>query len=73
MATKAEIANDLRHIFGKSCISITDVAKYTGVNWEQAKRDLEKVPYIITGEKNKGRRYLVIDVAKMLFVKQVRM
>ena len=55
MATKAEIADELRRTFGKSYISITDVAKCTGVNWEQ------------------GRRYLVSDVAKMLFVKQVRM
>ena len=51
MATKAEIADELRRTFGKSYISITDVEKCTGVNWEQAKR----------------------DVAKMLFVKQVKM
>ena len=45
---------------------MTDVADYLGSNWAQAKRALAGVPYFTTGEKDKRRKYLAIDVAEMV-------
>lgn len=72
MATRAEIAEELRHVYGKSYVSNIEVARHMGVNKDQAKRFLASVPYIMTGEKDCGKRYMVKDVAKMIFDRQVR-
>lgn len=72
MATRAEIAEELRYVYGRSYLSNMDVARFMGVNKDQAKRKLASVPYVITGEKDCGKRYMVRDVAKMLFDWQVR-
>jgi hypothetical protein len=72
MATTAELTEDLRKAHGKSCLTIRDVARYIGVNEHDARTMLKPVPYIITGEKGKGKRYPVREVAKMLYARQVK-
>lgn len=65
MATKRKIVEDLKHSYGPS-LTVTDVADYLGSNWAQAKRALAGVPYFTTGEKDKRRKYLAIDIAEMV-------
>ncbi len=65
MATKRAILEDLKRTYGPS-LTVTDVADYVGVNWAQAKRTLAGVPYFTTGEKDRRRKYLAIDVAEMV-------
>lgn len=65
MATKRAIIEDLRKTYGSS-LTVTDVADYVGVNWAQAKRMLATIPYYTTGEHDKRRKYLAIDVAEMV-------
>ena len=70
--TRAQMTEDLRKAFGKSYLSIADVARYMGSNRDQAKHYLVGVTYIETGERCKGKRYHIRDVADMLFRRQVR-
>ena len=70
--TCAEITEDLRRAHGKSCLSVSDVARYIGVNTREARSMLKPVPYIVTGEKERGRRYPVKEIAKMLYARQVK-
>ena len=72
MATRAEIAEELRTVYKRSYVATIDVARFMGINKDQAKRALASVPYIVTGEKDCGKRYLVKDVAKMIFDRQVQ-
>ena len=72
MATRAEIAQDIRQQFGRTYVSRTDVQRFIGVNEMQAKAHLASVPYITTGAKMCGKRYAARDVAKMIFELQVR-
>lgn len=65
MATKRAILEDLKRTYGPS-LTVTDVADYVGVNWAQAKRMLATIPYYVTGERDKRRKYLAIDIAEMV-------
>ena len=71
MATRAQMRDDMRNTYGRSYLSLTDVARYMGVNREQARAHLKNVPYIQTGQA-RGKRYGVADLAEMLFSLQVR-
>ncbi len=72
MATRSEIAQDLRQTYKSAYLSTVDVATFMGVKPRDAKQYLEKVPYITVGKCDRRRKYLAKDVSQMIFERQVR-
>ena len=62
MATKGEIAEDLKKEFG-AFISITDIKHYTGFGRDKSRNVVVGLP---ANGKGKDRRYFYRDVAEVL-------
>lgn len=62
MATKKEIAEDIKAMYGP-VVSTADACRYLGMCFDKTKDFLKELPSYDTG---KEKRYLAIDIARRL-------